>query len=237
MNVRRFLVVLSSLVVAGCMGHGRTFSTPLTGPEGQLMVPALVSTAEGMGLRAWGREDLAQVTLEDGTQLQWWEQQGRFVLTVTPVAEGDVAMRDAKVRADQIWEQAVQARQANNVGAAITVQPRPPPNAAGYSPPPPVSGGYAPPPPTSSPARAVHPDGFACVSGADCQSGTCVRGQCGNGGGSSFGSSGGTGKCSFDSDCASKNCRFGVCQGGGAGAPCSFSSDCPSGRCSFGKCQ
>jgi hypothetical protein len=239
MHVRRSAIVVSLLALAGCLGHGRTFSTPLTAAEGQLMVPALVSTAESMGLEAWGHEDVVQVRLEDGTQLQWWEQQGRFVLTVSPVAEGDVAMRDAKVRADQIWEQAVQARQANNIGAAVTVQPRPPPNAAGYSPPPPVSGGYSP-PPSSSPARAVQPDGFACVSGADCQSGMCTSGRCGHGGGGAFGNSGSTpggGKCSFSSDCASGNCRFGVCQGGGAGAPCSFSSDCPSGRCTFGKCQ
>jgi len=243
----RVLTIASVLFAlsSACMGHVRTFSTPLTSAEGILVVPAIISTAEGMGLQAWGDADSAMVTLEDGTRLQWWDQQGRFVLSINLAYEGDEALRDAKLRADQIWELAVQARQANNVGAVV-VQPRPPPQAPmGYAPPPPPGGGtYTPPPPTSAPARTVWPDGSACVSGADCQSGTCAHGRCGpeaTPGGATFGgtrgSAPGGAQCSFSSDCASGNCRFGVCQGGGAGAPCTFSSDCPGGSCRGGVCQ
>jgi hypothetical protein len=51
--------------------------------------------------------------------------------------------------------------------------------------------------------------------------------------------------CKFSSDCASKDCSFGVCTGRdangnkalGNGVACKFSSDCASKDCSFGVCQ
>ena len=50
-------------------------------------------------------------------------------------------------------------------------------------------------------------------------------------------------KCTFDSDCESKNCSFKVCKsrsGGkqlGNGAACTFDSDCESKNCSFKVCK
>lgn len=245
MSLRAFAVAALLAFASACMGHARVFTLPLTGAEGALVVPALVATAENMGLQASGDQDSARVLLEDGTRLQWYDRAGQFVLAISLPYEGDAALRDAKVRADQIWELAVQARQANNVGAVVVQPQRPPPAATGYAPPPPPPAPTYVPPPPPAPAPARFPDGYACASADSCQSGVCTRGRCGAGGGSTFGGSSGSSggsrpggaACSFSSDCASGNCRFGVCQGGAAGAPCSFSSDCPSGNCRFGKCE
>lgn len=244
MSLRVFAAIVVLALASACMGHSRIYSMPLTSAEGALVVPALVATAENMGLEARGDENSAMVTLEDGTRLRWFDRSGHFVLGINPAYEDDATLRDAKVRADQIWELAVQARQANNVGAVVVQPQRPPPAATGYAPPPPPGPTYAP-PPSPAPAPARFPDGYACASADNCQSGTCVRGRCGNGGGSTFGgstgSSGGSraggAACSFSSDCASGNCRGGVCQGGSPGAPCTFSSDCPGGNCRGGVCQ
>ncbi len=51
-------------------------------------------------------------------------------------------------------------------------------------------------------------------------------------------------KCTFNSDCASRNCTQKVCKGKGSaakqltnGAPCKFGSECESGQCTFKVCK
>ncbi|MEW5741444.1 MAG: hypothetical protein AB1938_21160 [Myxococcota bacterium] len=236
MNTRPLVVVSCLALLPACVSYTRSYTLPITGAEGVLVVPAIVSTAEGMGLEAFSSGTGATVSLEDGTKLYWYSgTRGNFILSISLAHEGpdlDAQLRDVKVRADQIWQLAVQARQANFVGGTVTV-PSPEATGPGYVPPPPTAA--AAPVPSSSHPRTGHPNGFACASSLDCQSGSCQSGRCA---GSAAPSVGGSGQqCSFNSDCPSRNCRFGKCVGGGPGAECSFSSDCPSGNCRFGKCE
>lgn len=236
---RRFALpaLLVAVLASGCFSVTRRYTMPITAAEGQLVVPALVSVAEGMGLQAYSSATGAQVQLEDGTWLYWNPsgQQG-FALSINLADEArdtEVRLRDAHVRADQIWQLAVEARQANALGASVMVQNPPPPGTA-----PAVGPGYVPPQPTTAaPAtnRASWPDGYSCLQGSDCQSGVCTSGRCGAGAGGIH--SGSTSECSFDSDCGGRKCRFGKCVGGAPGAACTFGSDCPSGSCRFGKCE
>ena len=236
--VRRFAlpVLLVAVLASGCFSVTRRYTMPITAAEGQLVVPAIVSVGEGMGLRSYGSATGAQVQLEDGTWL-YWNPSGEqaFVLSIDLADESrdtEVRLRDAHVRADQIWQLAVEARQANALGASVVVQ-NPPPPVAGQ----PAGPGYVPPPPTTAaqPHRATWPDGYSCMNGADCQSGVCKSGRCGAAAQGIHGTA--SGQCSFDSDCGGRKCRFGKCVGGAPGADCSFGSDCPSGSCRFGKCQ
>lgn len=170
------------------------YTTPLTGAEGRLLAPALVSTAEGMGLEAATVLNGAQVTLEDGTKLYWWDQGGRFVLSIDLPHERpdlDVQLRETKVRADQIWELAVQARQANNVGAVV-LDPGTTPAAAGMPAQPAHRGSSAP------------PAASQCSFDRDCPGGKCRFGQCSGG---AVGA-----QCTFNSDCPSGHCSFGQCK-------------------------
>lgn len=233
-------VVLVAVLASGCFHATRRYTMPITAAEGQLVVPAIVSVAEGMGLESYSSATSAQVRLEDGTWLYWNPsgQQG-FALAIALADETqdtEVRLREAHVRADQIWELAVQARQTNALGASVTVQ-NPPPRGPGPQVHP--GPGYVPPPPTTAAPtgnRTTWPDGSACMSGSECQSGVCVSGRCGSGGGGIH--SGASSECSFDHDCGGgRKCRFGKCLGGGPGAACTFGSDCPSGSCRFGKCE
>lgn len=130
------LIALTSLcfAVAGCASM-KTYRTPLTPAEGRLIAPALVATSESMGLRSFSGLDGALTYLEDGTMLSWQvSADGReFVLLIdlpggVPEHERDVRWREAKVRADQIWQLATESRQQSNVGASVLV---PGPGAAG----------------------------------------------------------------------------------------------------------
>lgn len=232
MNARALLVASTLALLPGCLGYTRSYTLPITSSEGALIAPAIVATAEGMGLEAWCSGTFAQVTLEDGTRLHWYDFGEQYKLGISVAQERpdlEVQLREIKVRADQIWELAVQARQSNNLGAAIGI---PPPNAGpGYVPPPPAGAGAAPPPAQ----RGSMPNGFACASSLDCQSGSCQSGRCAGSAAPAIGGAGG--RCSFDKDCPGAKCRFGECVGGAPGAKCSFGSDCPSGRCNFGKCE
>ncbi|MCC6337641.1 MAG: hypothetical protein IT380_27075 [Myxococcales bacterium] len=230
MNARALLVVSTLALLPGCMsymrlGYTRSYTLPITGAEGALIAPAIVATAEGMGLEAWSNGTDAQVTLEDGTRLYWYDFGQQYKLGVSVAQERpdlEVQLREIKVRADQIWELAVQARQSNNLGAAIVI---PPPNAG-------PAGAEAAAPPVQ---RGITPNRFACTSSLDCQSGSCQSGRCAESAAPAIGGAGGP--CSFDKDCPGAKCRFGECVGGAPGAKCSFGSDCPSGRCNFGKCE
>lgn len=183
-----------ALAVTGCITVPKhRYSTPLTGAEGRLLAPALVSTAEGMGLEAAAIMNGAQVTLEDGTKLMWWDQGGQFVLWVDLAQERedlDVQLRETKVRADQIWELAVQARQANNVGAVV-LEPGATPAAVGAQP--------------GRPGGSAAPsDAHECSFDRDCPGGKCRFGKCSGG---AVGA-----QCTFNSDCPSGRCSFGQCK-------------------------
>lgn len=233
---RVLLAVLSLALTTGCMAFTRTYYTPLATHEGQTLVPALVSTARNMGLTAYNQGASASVELEDGTKLSWHGEGDSFVLGVgLPTEGGDVEgrLREAKTRADQIWELAVQARQASFVGVGVAAPPPPPPPMApgpGYAPPPPggnpvlvpPSTGYGPPPAGARPTAQCTFD-RDCGGGRKCRGGVCQGGP--------------GAPCTFSTDCPGGSCRGGVCQGGGPGAPCTFSTDCPSGTCRFGRCQ
>lgn len=223
----------------------RRFQMPLTAAEAALIFPALVSTAQSMGLEASHAENRAYVKLETGDELLWWVKDVKFQLQATladtslPAAQVDLKMRDLKVRADQIWDLAIEQRQKNNVGAVVVQQP------AAQPPPPPVQQQqwgnpypqqqpqyqqpYAPPPPqqptfgagrrsrggfNQQPQQMAPPAGSSCRSSLDCGSGDW---------------------------CKDRGDGVNVCMGhGGQGAPCSSSLDCEGMWCrgdTFKTCQ
>lgn len=111
----------------------RRFQMPLTAAEATLVFPALVSVAQSMGLQASQAEDRAYVKLDTGDELLWWVDDVKFQMQATlgnpalPANEIDLKMRDLKVRADQIWDLAIEQRQKNNVGAVVVQQKKEPP--------------------------------------------------------------------------------------------------------------
>jgi hypothetical protein len=135
--------VLISLAATGCIRGlgGRSYVMPLTTAEAPLLFPAIASTAEGMGLAADQGVNRVEVTLEDGSTLSWVAEPARFALwlnpTETPPEQAEAKYRSLKVKADQIWELAIEARQKNNVGATVMLNPpaetqhREPPRPAG----------------------------------------------------------------------------------------------------------
>lgn len=212
----------------------RRYSMPLSSEEGVVVVPALVSTAESMGLRAANHQTSAQVRLADGTSLWWMPWGSQFVLSVQlpQSPEGpqlETAFHDAKVRADEIWTAAVQARQANNIGATVMVPSSRPAQPAPRTPqpyvPPPYEPGAANPPHYSNPPQPQYSDPPSSNPPQYSHSPTHSGAPAGA-------------ACRFSSDCAGGNCRQNVCMGqGGSGAPCWFSSDCNSGSCNSHVCR
>ena len=200
------------LLLAGCATM-RIYHTPVTAPEGALAVPALVSTAESMGLQAWAHGSQCQVQLQDGTNLYWYPSSESFMLSISlrsGVAEADYesAWREAKVRADQIWELAMQARQQSNLGAAVLINTNPTPA------------------PSTTQMRVQVPGMSVQVSGSQVN---------GSAAGSSCRSSVDCGSGQF---CKDHGGGVMVCMGnGGQGAPCTSGIDCGSGLfCRGGAC-
>lgn len=201
-----------ALLLTGCASF-RTYHTPLTAAEGALAVPALVSTAEGMGLGAWGQRNTAQVELKSGARLYWGPYGDAFALQVAlagEVGEADreVRFREAKVEADQIWELAMQARQQSSVGAALVINPAAEP----------APGGPSAPRPSAQPVTAGPAPQGGSAAGSSCRSGL----DCGSG-----------------QFCKDRGGGVMVCMGhGGEGAPCSSAIDCTFGLfCRSGACR
>lgn len=198
----RHALSLLLVVAAGCAGM-RAYQLPLTPSEAPLVFPALVATAQAMGLEATQWPDRVNVTLEDGSKLAWVADAQRFALWITideksaPGGELDAKLREVKVRADQIWDLAIEARQKSNVGAAVVIPP-------GGSPPAPSQ--QARPSSRHTPAASLAPaapSSGACRSGLDCGSGQF---------------------------CKDRGDGVRVCMGnGGPGAPCASGVDCGSG--------
>jgi hypothetical protein len=234
MSARSLLCLASvsaSLVALSCAGvPGRRYSMPLSDGEGSVLVPALVSTAESMGLRAANYQTSAQVRLADGTSLWWMPYGAQFVLNielghVQKGADLDAAFRDAKVRADEIWGAAVQARQSNSIGATVVVGQQG--NQQAQQPGPAHPGN---PPMYPQPQHPTQPAYPQPQYGQPRPMGQPAQQQAG---GLPAGAS-----CRFSSDCAGGNCRSNQCMGqGGPGAPCWFSSDCNSSSCRDHVCQ
>jgi hypothetical protein len=195
---------VASLTVLACAHvNARRYSLPLSNDEGAVVVPAIVSSAESLGFPAWNHQTAAQVKLPDGTSLWWGPWGAQFMLNIQlgKVAEGtdlDAAFRDARVRADEIWSAAVQARQNNNVGATVLV------------------GGPNAPRTTSRPRNqpTEHheqqqgsglPAGASCRFSSDCAGGNCRQSVC-------MGEGGPGAPCWFSSDCLSDSCRDRVCR-------------------------
>lgn len=116
-----------ALVGSGCM-LSRGYRLPISAAEGQVLMPALAATAEQLGYLAHQSGDRLSVDLKDGARL-WYtpsaDNRG-FGLAIiipeqTPPQAQDERFREAKVKADQLWELAVEARQKNNVGATVLV--------------------------------------------------------------------------------------------------------------------
>lgn len=214
----RSLIVAASLVLLVSCAHGgrsssRTFRMPLSAQEAPLVIPALGAAAEKLGYESSGYGQTGtQVTLADGSRLIW-NAMNTFSLTIQtprkPKVEGapaedlDAQFRALKVKADEVWDLAIELRQKNNVGAAMVVNPVQPPPAA--QPMPQVrgfnnsfngnNGGQWNTAPQAAPAAGQ------CRSSLDCNGGWCKdwRGQ--------------------------KVCMH----EGGPGAPCSNGLDCASG--------
>ena len=209
------------------------------------MFPALASTAQGMGLESSQWPDRVNVTLEDGTELAWVNRPPAFRLLINldekAVAEGqlDARYREVKVRADQIWQLAIEARQKNSVGAAVLVSP--PPGGGsndGNHPNVVMPASHRPPPP----AAAARSSASSCRSSIDCGSGQFCKDR-GDGAMVCMGNGGVGSPCSSGIDCGSGQfCRdhgaMKVCMGnGGPGDPCASGIDCGSGTfCRQGRC-
>ena len=163
-RLRLALIPLLMLVGAGC-ASSRWYQLPLTPAEAPLVFPALAATAQGMGLEMRQWPDRVNVTLEDGTGLAWVANADDFKLWVqldekaVPPAQLDGRYREVKVKADQIWQLAIEARQKNNVGAAVVLTPSPAPQPPASRPPQRTFPGAAAPAPAAA---------FSCRSGLDC---------------------------------------------------------------------
>lgn len=187
MKLARSLVAL--LTLAGC-GASRWYQLPITRFEGQLMVPALIASAQAQNLQAFRGASGAVAYLEDNTMLSWQDAANHtdFILyvaldpSVAPT-EHDAKFQAAKSRADQIWQGALQQR-AGMVPPVVTYAPAPvvqaPPPGASLSigvpgmslhvqaPPPP--GAVA---PQSAPAAA--PAQTGCRQHGDCAPNTFCK--------------------------------------------------------------
>lgn len=219
-------LLIASLLLAGCAtwsSHAaRSWAMPLTPEEATLMAPALTAIGEGMGLRV--EQTSAHVSLRDarGNDIAWVLEQGQYRLYVVPVgdAPSEAQYRDLKVRADEIWRLAIEARQQSNVGATVVVN-RPGP------------AGPAPTPPSA--ARTQCTWNSDCGAGLRCSGSQCVSDGTGR---LDFGAA-----CTFLSDCGpGMTCHRDFCVSDGsvtapAGARCDFDSDCGPGMdCDSNRC-
>lgn len=184
---RLVTLVSLSLLIAGCAGM-KFYSLPLTPEEGQLLVPALISTSESMGLRSFRGASGAVTELEDGTSLSWQTSANKrdFILVVdlpgdVPPEQREARWHEAKVRADQIWQLATESRQQSSVGAAVLIAPGA--NAPGATSAPPAGGQRQ------------------CRYGTDCGPGELCRDR-GDGVQLCMGNGGAGAYCSFGTDCA-----------------------------------
>lgn len=140
----RFFVLTTSLVVlltacahGGGKTNSRTFRMPLAVAEAPLVLPAIGAAADKLGYESQPYGDTGMsISLADGSRFVW-SAMDSFTLTIkTPkAAKGDQAppedvdarFRALKVKADEVWDLAIELRQKNNVGAAMVVNPMPPP--------------------------------------------------------------------------------------------------------------
>ncbi|MHB8873784.1 MAG: dickkopf-related protein [Myxococcaceae bacterium] len=244
--MRRAVILLAAAVGSGCVTSGRYYQLPLTTSEAPLVFPALASTAQGMGLESSQSADRVNVTLEDGTGLVWVNGPPAFRLLInldeSAVAADqlDVKYREVKVRADQIWQLAIEARQKNSVGAAVLVTP---PGGG--------SNGNQVVMPASQRAATSHRapvpaagsrSASSCRSSLDCGSGQFCKDR-GDGAMACMGGGGAGAPCTSGIDCGSGQfCKdhgsLKVCMGnGGPGDPCASGIDCGSGLfCRRGAC-
>jgi len=182
MGLRR-LGVGCLLATLGCLGTVRIYPTPITPTEGELLVPALLTASNQLGLRGWRGISGAVVQLEDGTYLNWQDSIDHrdFHLAITlpggiPEPELPARFDAAKGRADQIWNTAIEARRGAMVApppAYPTAQPPPPPppsggvqlNVPGFS----LNIGGAAAPPTGCllGSDGVQACGYGCRIGSD----------------------------------------------------------------------
>lgn len=209
------LVVLLAACAHGGRGQSRSFRMPLSAQEAPLVIPAIGAAAEKLGYEStpYGETGM-QVSLADGSRFTW-SAMNAFTLTiatpkkakgeVVPPEEIDAQFRALKVKADEVWDLAIELRQKNNVGAAVVVNPPPPPqqpaaqpmqNRGGFNANP--NTGWN----TGPQAPAASTSGQGCRSSLDCGSGGWCRDWRGQ------------------QVCMNK---------GGPGAPCSSSLDCGSG--------
>ena len=229
--MRRALILLPLALCTGCATSGRFYQLPLTQSEAPLVFPALASIAQDMGLEATQYADRVNVALEDGTALSWVNLPPGFRLWITlderavPANQLDVKYREAKVRADRIWQLAIEARQKNSVGAAVLVTP---PNAGSNA-------TVATPAPHRAPNRAPAAQASSsCRSALDCRSGQFCKDR-GDGATVCMGNGGAGSPCTSGIDCGpGQFCKdhgaTKVCMGrGGPGDPCASGIDCEGG--------
>lgn len=215
-------VLLLALVVAtsACsLARARSYRMPLSAAEAPLVFPALGAAAEKLGYKTSTQQgqqfQMLNVQLADGARFSWTNNGTNFGLVIyepkrpkdapePPPEELDATFRELKVKADEVWDLAIELRQKNNVGAAVVVNPtvvtQPPPGAPQPVPQPGFQGSWST-QPTHAPAPAPA-GGQGCRSSLDCGSGGWCRDWRGT------------------KVCMNK---------GGPGAPCSSSLDCGSG--------
>lgn len=216
------LAVALVLPLAACsLARARTYRMPLSAAEAPLVFPALGAAAEKLGYKTSTQSgstfQMLNVQLPDGARFSWTNNATNFGLVIyepkrpkdapePSEAELDAQFRELKVKADEVWELAIELRQKNNVGAAVVVNPtvidplRGPPQPQPGGPQQGFQGSWST-QPTNAPAPAPM-GGQPCRSSLDCGAG----GWCKDWRGSRV--------------CMNK---------GGPGAPCTSSIDCGSG--------
>ncbi len=215
---RPLAFALSVLVLSLCacsLARARTYRMPLSAAEAPLVFPALGAAAEKLGYKTSTQHSsqfqMLNVALPDGARFSWTNNTQNFGLVIyeprrakdapEPSPEAlDAQFRELKVKADEVWELAIELRQKNNVGAAVLVNPTQPQQPMAQQPQGPQQQGF-------QGSWSTQPQQAAPVSGQPCRStNDCAGGWCRAWRGSQ------------------------VCMNrGGRGAPCASTLDCGGG--------
>ena len=92
------------LGLAACAGTLHIYATPLSPAEGELLVPALLTAAEGQGYRAWRNPNGMVVELPEGVYAGWEQSMNHrefeLHITLPETPEAEQAARFAATKSD-----------------------------------------------------------------------------------------------------------------------------------------